>query len=298
MKCQRHLHVLNRILVKREHFITHCTGGTAAAEVQNLIPLVNGAAGLNRNGAAAGDEAPGIQACTALHCYGTAGLHFYETVRADNFALRTAGGRIVLSADTDSRSACKRDRTPFCHGQRPERLGCRFDGSSYRSRGIAGLGLIKRNQQRNARRNGIVSADRTIGNQGNLGLTVCLRTSNRFIQICKPLAAGFKKRRGFGYKFRRNGAVTLNIQGSISSSSYALTRGQIVPTQELIALCRSGCHLIGGHRALYAAKFFSNDLSIHGISAVFSWYKSSSRCHIRYQPHISHGNFRGGCSTA
>ena len=155
---QRHLHVLNRILVKREHFITHCTGGSAAAEVQNLIPLVNGAAGLHGDRAAAGDESPCIQARTVLHCYGTAGLHFYEAVRADDFSLCTALGRIVLSADTDSRSFCKRNRTAFCHGQRSERLGCRFDGSSFRSRGIAGLGLIKGNQQRNARRNGIVSA--------------------------------------------------------------------------------------------------------------------------------------------
>ena len=158
MKCQRHLHVLNRILVKREHFITHFTGGTAAAEVQNLIPLVNGAAGLHGDRAAAGDEAPCVQVCAGLHGDGTAGLHFYEAVRADNFALRTAGGRIVLSADTDSRSFCKCDRTAFCHGQRSERLGCRCGSSGCRSRGIAGLGLIKGNQQRNARRNGIVSA--------------------------------------------------------------------------------------------------------------------------------------------
>ena len=247
MKRQRHLHVLNRILVKREHFITirnHLLGGTAAAEVQNLIPLIDRAAGLNCNGAAAGDESPCIQARTALHCYGTAGLHFYEAVRADNFALRTAGSRIVLSADTDCRSAFKRDRAAFCHGQRPERLGIRLGGSRCWGISIAGLSLIKRNQQSNTRRNSIVAAYSTVADERNLRKLVCLSKFNCAIKIREHFHSGFKNRRFSRNKLRNNAAFFINMQGSLSRCGYILSGRLIIPADKFISCVRSGFKFI------------------------------------------------------
>ena len=113
---QGYLHILHGVLAKGEHLVAHIRRCRAAAEVQNLVPLVDRAAGLYGDRAAAGDEAPCVQACAGLHVDGAAGFHFDVAIRPDDAALLTAGGGIILAADADGRPVCKGEGAARRHG--------------------------------------------------------------------------------------------------------------------------------------------------------------------------------------
>ena len=87
---QGYLHILHGVLAKGEHLVAHIRRCAAAAEVQNLVPLVDGAAGLYGDSTAAGDEAPCVQACAGLHGDGAAGLHFDIAIGPDHLARSAA----------------------------------------------------------------------------------------------------------------------------------------------------------------------------------------------------------------
>ena len=113
---QGYLHILHGVLAKGEHTVAHFRRRRAAAEVQNLVPLVDRAAGLYGDRATAGDEAPCVQACAGLHVDGAAGFHFDVAIRPDDAALLTAGGGIILAADADGRPVCKGEGAARRHG--------------------------------------------------------------------------------------------------------------------------------------------------------------------------------------
>ena len=295
---QGYLHILHGVLAKGEHLVAHFRRCRAAAEVQDLIPLVHRTARFHGDRAAAGDEAPGIQGRTALHGDGAAGFHVDPAVGSDHLSNTAASSSIVLSADTDGCSILKCDGTAFRHGQRPEYLGARLGGGGRRGSGIAGLGLVKRNQKCNSSRNGIAAADRTIGLQGNLGLAVCLRIGDRIVQVVEHLTAGLKERQLLADEPRRDGTVTVKVQSGLGIGADALSAVHIVPALEAVALRWGRLQLIGRHGALRVAIFLGNEFSVYCISAVFSRHESRSCIDIAYQNHVGKGDHGVGAGAA
>ena len=233
----------------------------AAAEVCNLIEFVHRSARFRQNRAAAGDKAPCIELAAVLYRDGAVIRHFDIAVIANGTSLFTTASSIISAAQADG--TIDGNRSAIAHRQRSERLRSWGCANCRRSIRIQRSRLIKGDQQGDTRRDGISAADRAIGSQGNLGLFICLRISNRFIQVCKPLTAGLKKRNGFACKFCRNGAVAFNIQRCACGSCYALAGGQVVPAKELISLCRSSHYLISSHGALRVAVFLGNEFSVY-----------------------------------
>ena len=295
---QGYLHILHGVLAKGEHLVAHFRRCRAAAEVQNLVPFVDRAAGLHGDGAAAGDEAPGIQGRTALHGDGAAGFHVDPAVGSDHLSNTAASSSIVLSADADGCPILKCDGTAFRHGQRPEYLGARLGGGGRRGSGIAGLGLVKRNQKCNSSRNGIAAADRTIGLQGNLGLAVCLRIGDRIVQVVEHLTAGLKERQLLADEPRRDGTVTVKVQGGLGIGADALSAGHIVPSHKAVALRRGRLHLIGGYGALGVGVHLGDSLPVHSIGAVLGGLEGHGGAHIGHQLHIGHGDHGVGAGVA
>ena len=298
MQGQGYLHILHGVLAKGEHLVAHVGSCGAAAEVQHLIPLVNRAAGLYRDGAAAGDKAPCVQVCAGLHGDGAAGLHFDVAIGPDHLARSTAAGRIILAADADGRPVCKGEGAARRHGQRPEYLGARLGGGGRRGTGIAGLGLVKGDQQGDSRRNGISTADGAISSQGNLRLAVCLRIGNRVVQVVKHLTAGFKERQLLADEPRRDGTVTVKVQGGLGIGADALSAGHIVPALEAIALRRGRRHLIGGHGALGVGVHLGDIPPVHGIGAVLGGLEGHGGAHGGHQLHVGHGDLGVGAGAA
>ena len=266
------------VLRKWEHLVAHGGRCAAAAEVCNLIEFVHRSARFRQNRAAAGDKAPCIELAAVLYRDGAVIRHFDIAVIANGTSLFTTASSIISAAQADG--TIDGNRSAIAHRQRSERLRSWGCANCRRSIRIQRSRLIKGDQQGDTRRDGISAADGAIRNQGDFGLTVCLRISNRFIQVCKPLTAGLKKRNGFACKFCRNGAVAFNIQRCACGSCYALAGGQVVPAKELISLCRSSHHLISSHGALRVAVFLCDCFTIYGVGAVFRRHKGRGRCYI------------------
>ena len=293
---QGNFDVLYEVLRKWEHPMAHAGRCGAAAEVCNLIEFIHLSAGFRQNRAAAGDKAPCIEIAAVLDCNGAVIRHFNIAVIANGTSLLTTASSIISAAQADG--TIDGNRSAIAHRQRSERLRSWGCANCRRSIRIQRSRLIKRNQQCNSNRNGIAAADRTIGRQGNLGLTVCLCIGNRFIQVCKPLTASLKKRQRLAHKLRRNGAVTFDIQGGGCRSRDAFACGQVIPAQELITIRRSRRHLIGGHGALRVAIFLGNEFSVYCISTVFSRHECRSCIDIAYQNHVGKGDLRGSTGAA
>ena len=145
-----------------------------------------------------------------LDCNGAVIRHFDVSIITNGTSLLTTASSIISAAQADG--AIDGNGRAFAHRQRPERLRSWGCANCRRSIRIQRSRLIERNQKCNSSRNGIGTADGAIRSQGNLGLTVCLCVSNRFIQVCKPLTAGFKQGRRFTCEPRCDGAVAFNIQ--------------------------------------------------------------------------------------
>ena len=295
---QGYLHILHGVLAKGEHLVAHIRRCRAAAEVQNLIPLVNRAAGLYGDGAAAGDEAPCVQCAAGLHVDGAAGFHFDVAMRSDNFALLTAAGRIILAADADGRPVCKGEGAARRHGQRPEGLSGRGSGDGCRGTGIAGLGLVKGDQQGDLGGDGVVSRDLTaLGECDDRG-QVLLRLRDRVVQVVKDLTAGLKERQLPADEPRRDGTVTVKVQGGLGIGADALSAVHIVPPLEAVALRRGRRHLIGGHGALGVGVHLGDIPPVHGIGAVLGGLEGHGGAHIGHQLHVGHGDLGVGAGAA
>ena len=294
---QGYLHILHGVLVKGEHLVAHSRRCRAAAEVQHLIPLVNRAAGLYRDRAAAGDKAPRVQVCAGLHGDGAAGLHFDVAIGPDHLARSTAAGRIILAADADGRPVCKGEGTARRHGQRPEGLSGRGRGDGCRGTGIAGLGLVEGDQQGDAGRNGVAPRDRAAADQRNGGRQLLLRLPDRVVQVVKALTAGLKERRVIADKPRRDGAVAFNVQGRLGGGIDVLPLSHIIPAHELIARRRSRHYLISGHGALRVCIVLIDGLAVHSIGAVLGGLEGHGGAHVGHQLHVGHGD-RGGSAGA
>ena len=298
MQGQGYLHILHGVLAKGEHLVAHVGSCGAAAEVQHLIPLVNRAAGLYRDGAAAGDKAPCVQVCAGLHGDGAAGLHFDVAIGPDHLARSTAAGRIILAADADGRPVCKGEGAARRHGQRPEYLGARLGGGGRRGTGIAGLGLVKGDQQGDAGGDGVVPRDLTAADQRNGGRQLLLRLPDCVVQVVKALTAGLKERRVIADKPRRDGAVVFNVQCRLGGGIDILPLGHIVPAHELIARRWGRRHLIGGHGALRVGVGLGDGLAVHGIGAVLGGLESHGGFHVVHQRHVGHGDLGGSTGAA
>ena len=295
---QRHLHILYRVLVEREHLTANFGASSAAAEVQNLVPFVDRAAGLHVDSATAGDEAPSIQCAAGLHVDGTAGLHFDGAVRPDDAALTVAGSRKVLAADADGCPLLKGNGAARRHGQRPEDLGTRLRGGGSRRRGVAGLCLVKRNQQGDAARDSVAPRDCAVGGQRNGGGQLFLCLLDRVVQLVKALAAGLKECHVLTDELRRNGAVAFDVQRGLGCGADVLSVGHIIPAHELIARRRGRRHLIGDHGALGVGVGLGDGLPVHGIAAVLGGLERHGGGHIGHQRHVGHRDLRGGVGAA
>ena len=295
---QGYLHILHGVLVKGEHLVAHSRRCRAAAEVQHLIPLVNRAAGLHGDRAAAGDEAPCVQACAGLHGDGAAGLHFDVAIGPDDAALLTAGGGIILAADADGRPVCKGEGAARRHGQRPEGLSGRGRGDGCRGTGIAGLGLVEGDQQGDRAGDGIVPRDLTALGECDDSGQVLLRLRDRVVQVVKHLTAGFKERQLLADESRRDGTVTVKVQGGLGIGADALSAGHIVPPLEAVALRRGRRHLIGGHGALCVGVHLGDSLPVHSIGAVLGGLEGHGGAHIGHQLHVGHGDLGVGAGAA
>ena len=286
---QRHLDILHRVLVEGEHLVFDLGGGGAAAEVENLIPLVHRAAGLYGDSTAAGDKAPCIEIAAVLDRDGAVVSHFDVSIITNGTSLPAAGSGKISAAQADG--AIDGNGRAFAHRQCPECLRRRSRPNCRRSIRIQRSRLIKRDQQCDAGWDRIVPCDFAVGSQRDFVLVVCPRIDNRFVQVVKRLAAGFKQGRRFTCELRCDGAVTFDIQGGGCRSRDAFACGQVIPAQELITLRRGRHYLIRGRGALHVAVFLGNEFSVYFISTVFSRHKGSSRRYIRDQRYIGHGNF-------
>ena len=295
---QGYLHILHGVLVKGEHLVAHSRRCRAAAEVQHLIPLVNRAAGLYRDRAAAGDKAPRVQVCAGLHGDGAAGLHFDVAIGPDHLARSTAAGRIILAADADGRPVCKGEGTARRHGQRPEGLSGRGRGDGCRGTGIAGLGLVEGDQQGDRAGDGIVPRDLTaLGERDGRG-QLLLRLRDRVVQVVKHLTAGLKERQLLADEPRRDGTVTVKVQSGLGIGADALSAGHIVPPLEAVALRRGRLHLIGGHGALGVGVHLGDIPPVHGIGAVLGGLEGHGGAHIGHQLHVGHSDLGVGAGAA
>ena len=298
MQGQGYLHILHGVLAKGEHLVAHIRRCRAAAEVQNLVPLVDRAAALHGDGAAAGDEAPCVQACAGLHGDGAAGFHFDVAIRPNDAALLTAGGSIILTADADGRPVCKGEGAARRHGQRPEGISVRGGGDGRRGTGIAGLGLVEGNQQGDLGGDGVVPRDLTALGECDDSGQVLLRLRDRVVQVVKHLTAGFKERQLLADEPRRDGTVTVKVQGGLGIGADALSAGHIVPPLEAVALRRGRLHLIGGHGALGVGVHLGDSLPAHGIRAVLGGLEGHGGAHIGHQLHVGHGDLGVGAGAA
>ena len=295
MQGQRYLHILHGVLVKGEHLIANFGGSRATTEVQNLVPLVDGAAGLHCDSTAAGNEAPCVQCAAGLHVDGAAGLHFDIAIGPNDVALSTAGGGIILAADTDG--AIHGKRSTLTHSQRPEYLSALLGGGGSRGSSIAGLGLVKGNQQGDAGWNGVAPRDRAAADQRNGGRQLLLCLPDRVVQVVKALTAGLKERRVIADKPRRDGAVAFNVQGRLGGGIDVLPLSHIIPAHELIARRRSRHYLISGHGALRVCIVLIDGLAVHSIGAVLGGLEGHGGAHVGHQLHVGHGD-RGGSAGA
>ena len=298
MQGQGYLHILHGVLAKGEHLVAHFRRCRAAAEVQNLVPFVDRTAGLHGDGAAAGDEAPCVQACARLHGDGAAGLHFDVAVRPDDATLLTAGGGIILATDADGRPVCKGEGAARRHGQRPEGLSGRGRGDGCRGTGIAGLGLVEGDQQGDLAGDGIVPRDLTALGECDDSGQVLLRLRDRVVQVVKHLTAGLKERQLLADEPRRDGTVTVKVQSGLGIGADALSAGHIVPPLEAVALRRGRLHLIGGHGALGIGVGLGDGLPVHGIGAIFGGLEGHGGTHIGHQLHVGHGDLGVGAGAA
>ena len=293
---QGNFDILYEVLRKWEHPMAHAGRCAAATEVRDLIELIHGCARFRQNRTAAGDKAPCIELAAVLDRNGAVIRHFDVSIITNGTSLLTAASCKISAAQTDG--TIDGNRSAFAHRQRSERLRLGSRPNRRRSIRIQRSRLIKRNQQGNTRRDGISTADRTVCSQGDLGLTVCLRINNRFIQVCKPLAAGFKQGRRFTCEPRCDSAVIFNVQRSLCRRADIFLVRNIIPAHELITIRRSRHYLISSHGALRVAIFLGNEFSVYCISTVFSRHESRSCIDIAYQNHVGKGDLGGGAGAA
>ena len=293
---QGNLNILNEILGEGENLVAHIGRCATATEVCNLIEFVHRSARFSQNRAAAGDKAPRIELAAILHRDRAVIRHFNIAIIAHRTTLLTAASCKISAAQTDG--TIDGNRSAFAHRQRSERLRLGSRPNRRRSIRIQRSRLIKRNQQGNTRRDGISTADRTVCSQCDFGLTVCLRISNRFIQVCKPLAAGFKQGRRFTCEPRCDSAVIFNVQRSLCRRADIFLVRNIIPAHELITRRRGRHYLISSHRTLSIAILLGNEFSVYCISTVFSRHESRSCIDIAYQNHVGKGDLRSSTGAA
>ena len=276
--------------------MAHAGRCAAAAEVCNLIEFIHRSAGFRQNRAAAGDKAPYIEITAVLDCNGAVIRHFDVSIITNGTSLLTAASGIISAAQADR--AIDGNGRAFAHRQRSERLRRGNRLNRRRSIRIQCPCRVERNQQCNSSRNGIVSADRAVRNQRDLGLAGFLRISNRFVQIIKWLSASLEESGRFTCEPRRDGAVAFNVQGCLGGCIDVFPLGHIVPAHELIAHRRGRHYLISSHGALRVAIFLGNAFSVYCISTVFSRHESRSCIDIAYQNHVGKGDLRSSTGAA
>ena len=137
--------------------MAHARGSTTAAEVCDLIELIYGCAGFSQHRTAAGDKAPGIEIAAVLYGDRTVSSHFDIAVIAHRTPLLTAACGKISAAQADG--TIDGDGAAFTHCQSPKRFRSRSCTNCRRSICIQRSCCIKGNQQSNARRNGISTAD-------------------------------------------------------------------------------------------------------------------------------------------
>ena len=137
--------------------MAHARGSTTATEVCNLIELIHRRAGFSQHRTATGDKAPCIEIAAVLHRDRAVIRHFNIAVIAHRTPLLTAACGKISAAQADG--AIDGDGAAFTHCQSPKRFRSRSCTNCRRSICIQRSCCVKRNQQSNARRNGISAAD-------------------------------------------------------------------------------------------------------------------------------------------
>ena len=97
---------------------------------------------------------------------------------------------------------------------------------------------------------------------------------------------------------RRDGTVTVKVQGGLGIGADALSAGHIVPALETVALRRGRRYLIGGHGALGVGVHLGDGLPVHGIGAVLGGLECHGGAHIGHQLHVGHGDLGVGTGAA
>ena len=154
---QRYFNILHEILREREHLIAHAGRCGAAAEVRDLIELIHRCAGFSQNRAAAGDKAPCIEITAVLDCNGAVIRHFDVSIITNGTSLLTAASGKIPAAQADR--AIDGNGRAFAHRQRSERLRRGSRPNRRRSIRIQCPCRVEGDQQRDSRRNGIITAD-------------------------------------------------------------------------------------------------------------------------------------------
>ena len=137
--------------------MAHAGRCAAAAEVCNLIEFVHRSARFRQNRTAAGNKAPCIEITAALDCNGAVFGHFDVSIITNGTSLLAAASGKIPAAQADG--AIDGNGRALAHRQRPERLRRRGRPNGCGSICIQRSGCIKGNQQRDARRDGISTAD-------------------------------------------------------------------------------------------------------------------------------------------
>ena len=183
VQLQRHFDVLDVILGDGENAVFHVCTLAAAPEVRDLEHLVNRRAAVGGDGAGACDKAVGIQ--RTVHGDAAAAFHPHEAHGAGGSGTGVLTATSVFLLGGNAHSAVNDQVRPVRHGQGAVGGG---GGINFLIQGVGGVqavGIIKGDQQGNARGNGVVPGgqDTIVLQNQRLAAGGCRSCLRRRVQI-------------------------------------------------------------------------------------------------------------------
>ena len=272
--------------------MAHTQCRTASPEVGDLEVFVNRAAGAGNHGTVAHHIAPGIESAAIIDIDPAGAVQLNQTILAGDIACTASAWGFILTAHTDSPVYVQcgpiRQHQGAIYILRVRHITAI---ESCRSSGIAGLCRIERNQQSDARGNGVLPGEGgLLAVQGDLRLAVVLGVGGCIAQIIKNLSAGFKKTGVLGNKPGGNRAAVLEFQRHCCIRCNARAGIHVVPSPEDISRRRGRHQPIGIQGTLGVYVVLRNRLTIHGIAAVFTGREGNGSLHIHHQRDITQGD--------
>ena len=306
-----HFHVLDIILGQGEHAdllaqalgVCQVQGSRTATEVGKLHIFIDSGARLCGNRTVADNIAPDIGSTAIIDDDLRALCHLNEAHRTGGTAnigylgICAAAGN-VLAADTDS--AVDGDRGTGSQSQRL--IGIRLDPGNTvcvsagigRGRGVAGICIIKRNQQCNTGGDGIIAGNAATADQVDPGLSVSDSIGACLIQVQKFRACNFKYRHRVGDELRHDRLIRIGLVDCLRFIGNIVSGGNIVPTKELIALISSCLQGIGQAGILCQLGIVSNLHHItrgigNGVGAVLCLTEGGNGIPLHNQCQVGNG---------